>query len=195
MSRPKHFFSEQEKAWILEQDRSIPYKRLTELFNERFGTELSQSQIQDQALKQLKIHRNGNAGRFDIGARPKYKVGDEIIKAGYIWVKVNDIYVRGKVTSEDYRKNWKRKAELVYEKEHGKIPDGMFLVFLDGNPLNCDIENLYPVTRFMHAIMTKNKWYKLNRDFTLAALKYSELMQVKKGAMNEQSDFNGPSDP
>jgi len=179
----KHRYTEEQKTWLLNQDTSLTYKELTNLFNQKFGTDLSMSRIQDLMVKRTSVKRSGNKGQFDIGAKPKYKVGDEIIKAGYIYVKIADHYIPGKTTSEDYKRNWKRKANIVWEKEHGEIPKGHFLIFLDGNPLNCDISNLYLVTRAVHGIMANNKWYKLNRDFTLGALKYCELLQAKKQAM------------
>lgn len=181
--RKYHRYTEEQKTWLLNQDTSLTYNELTNLFNQKFGTDLTMSRIQDLMVKRTSVKRNGNKGRFDIGAKPKHKVGDEIIKAGYIYVKIADHYIPGKTTSEDYKRNWKRKANIVWEKEHGEIPKGHFLIFLDGNPLNCDISNLYSVTRAVHGIMANNKWYKLNREFTLGALKYCELLQAKREAM------------
>ena len=179
--RKYHQYTEEEKEWLIGQDTSLTIEELTKRFNERFNESLSVSQISDLVIKRLKVRRSGNSGQFQIGPRPKYKVGDEIIKAGYIYVKIDDHYKPGKSTSEDYKRNWKRKANLVWEKEYGEIPEGQFLIFLDGNTLNCDITNLYPVTRAVHAVMTSNHWYKLNREFTLGALKYCELLQAKRG--------------
>lgn len=177
----KHRYTEEQKAWLLNQDTSLTYKELTNLFNQKFGTDLSMSRIQDLMVKRTSVKRSGNKGQFDIGAKPKYKVGDEIIKAGYVYVKVSDEYIPGKTTNEDYARKWKRKSDLVWEKENGKLPEGTFLIFLDGDTLNCDINNLYPVTRSIHVVMTKNRWYKKNKDFTLATLKYCELLQTIKG--------------
>ena len=178
---PHHQYTDEEKQWLVEQDSSLTYRELTEAFNEHFKTNMSVGQISDLVCKRLKVKRSGNKGQFKVGAKPKYKVGDEIIKAGYAYVKVSDEYIPGKTTNEDYARKWKRKSDLVWEKENGKLPEGTFLIFLDGDTLNCDIDNLYPVTRSIHAVMTKNHWYKKNKDFTLATLKYCELLQTIKG--------------
>lgn len=179
----KHRYTEEQKAWLLNQDHSLTYEELTNLFNRKFGLSLSASRIQDLLVKRLNAKRSGNKGQFKTGAKPKYSIGDEIIKDGYIYVKIADQYKPGKYTAEDYKRNWKRKANIVWEKERGEIPQNHFLIFLDGNPLNCDISNLYPVTRAVHGVMASNKWYKLNREFTLGALKYCELLQAKREAM------------
>lgn len=178
-----HHYTDEEKSWLIAQDKTLTYGELTALFNQRFGTNLKKGQISDLMIKRLKSRREGNKGQFRIGAKPKYKVGDEIIKFGYVYVKISDEYIPGRTTTEDYYRKWKLKSRLVWEKEHGEIPKGKIIVYLDGNPLNCNIENLYLTSRSVHAMMSKNSWYKLDREFTLATLKYCELYQLKKSAL------------
>lgn len=66
-----------------------------------------------------------------------YKVGDE------------------KVVSHDFLavltpEGWKRKHYLVWEQHHGKVPEGHYVVFADGNKRNFDIENLVCVSCSQH---------------------------------------------
>lgn len=177
-------YTEEELLWLFNQDPNLTYEELAVGFSERFR-KVSRGQMSDIKRrypdKMPDRKENGNKTRFQIGKKPKYPVGAEIIKSGYVWVKVSDEYIPGTTTNKDYIKKWKRKAELVWEKENGKLPEGTFLIFLDGDTLNCDIDNLYPVTRSIHATMTKNRWYRKNKDFTLATLKYCELLQTIKG--------------
>ena len=46
-----------------------------------------------------------------------------------------------------YRYHWIRKAVWVWEQEHGPVPDGHAIVQLDGDPANCDPDNLECVPR------------------------------------------------
>jgi len=39
-------------------------------------------------------------------------------------------------------RDWKKKHIWVWEQAHGPVPDGYIIVFLDGNSLNCNLENL-----------------------------------------------------
>jgi hypothetical protein len=80
------------------------------------------------------------------------------------------------MSMEDYYQNWKRKSDIVWEQHNGAIPQGNFIVFLDGNPKNCNIENLYMVNRKVHVRMSQNNWYNGDPSFTLCALKYCELL-------------------
>lgn len=41
----------------------------------------------------------------------------------------------------------------IWEQEHGPIPDGYIVRFIDGNTLNCVVENLKLITRAEHAIL------------------------------------------
>lgn len=177
-------YTEEEIQWLSEQDPSLTYEELADGFSKRFR-KVSKGQMSDvrRRYPDRMPDRRGNNKKtqFQIGKKPKYPVGAEITKAGYVWVKVSDEYIPGTTTNADYRRIWRRKSDLIWEKENGKLPEGTFLIFLDGNTLNCDIDNLYPVTRSIHVVMTKNHWYKKNKDFTLATLKYCELLQTIKG--------------
>lgn len=54
---------------------------------------------------------------------------------GYMWKKVADVKNAG-------RKNWRQLHYLVWEEANGPIPEGKKIVFLDGDPENCALENL-----------------------------------------------------
>lgn len=181
-----HHYTVEEKQWIFSQDPSLTYAELTDLFNSHFGTDVGKYSISDLKKRNPDMpsrKANMNRTKFRNGPKAKYKIGDEIIKAGYIWVKVNDLYFPGdKMTNSDYQKNWRRKQDIVWESEHGPIPDGWFLIFLDKDKTNCNIDNLYLVNRKIHAVMSKNRWYFEIPEITKTALKWCELYYSIKGA-------------
>ena len=179
-----HHFTDEEKKWLTDQDPELTYQELTEAFNSHFGTALKRHSISDLMCKRLKVvsrRNNSKRGRFEKGAKPKYPIGAEVEKQGYIWVKVNDKYFpNGSTQMAHYYENWKRKSDIVWEEHNGSIPKGKFIVFLDGNRRNCDIENLYLIDRKTHVRMAQNNWYSDNPNFTLCALKYCELVVAIK---------------
>lgn len=181
-----HHFTEQEKEWLASQPATRTYKEILKGFNSTFNTDLKVDSIKDLLSKRMGIKRdksNMSKTQFKNGAKPKYKVGDEIIKQGYVWVKIADEYFEGYKTGyADYRKNWKRKSDLIWEEHYGTIPNGMFLIFLDGDTMNCKIDNLYLMNRSIHATMNKFGWYSRNPELTLTAIKAVELMrEVRNG--------------
>lgn len=88
-------------------------------------------------------HPNSRRTQFKSGSKPhnSVPVGTEIVSTdGYKKVKVAEPNVWELV----HRRNW--------EKLNGLIPRGMMIRFIDGDRMNCSIENLMLVTRTEHAL-------------------------------------------
>jgi hypothetical protein len=72
-------------------------------------------------------------GRIPENARP---VGwERVDKEGYVWVKVAG------------RRTMTLKHRWVWETQNGKIPEGYGVAFKDGDRTNCDISNLYLLSK------------------------------------------------
>lgn len=136
---------------------------IREAFNKRFGIILTDNQIGN--FKYFHGIKSGtNGGRFPKGLVPHNKgkkmspevyekakatmfkkgqppvnhreVGEErITKDGYIEVKIAEPNI------------WELKHRVVWEEHFGEIKKGECIIFLDRNPLNCDINNIRKITR------------------------------------------------
>lgn len=74
------------------------------------------------------------------------------------------------------------KHRHVYEQHHGKIPDGMIIIFVDGNKLNFDISNLRAITRQEH--VNRNRVHNYPQEI-------KDLIKLKnklKKQINEKQD-------
>lgn len=80
-----------------------------------------------------------------------------------------------------FKENWVQKHRYIYEQQHGEIPNDHIIIFLDGNKTNFSINNLYCISRKIHAVMNKNRWFSENPDLTLTAIKWCELFYALKG--------------
>jgi len=99
---------------------------------------------------------------------------------GYIWVKVDDqINAKKNV-------NWKQKQRLIWEQEHGPVPEGMFVTFLDGNRENFDLSNLALITRAEHARLNQSGLRSEDPEITAAALQVAKLT-TKIGQLQRDS--------
>ena len=90
----------------------------------------------------------GGATRFKKGQRPhNYRpLGTEVKNSdGYWKVKVADPNI------------WKMKHVLVWEQEHGPVPEGMIVTFLDGNHDHCTPDNLALIS--MEANIRRNQMH------------------------------------
>lgn len=174
-----HKYTDTEKQWLIENIcKCTTYKHLTDMFNEKFHTSVSQTSIQDVCTKRLHIHRGVNSGIFKKGEQNArtYNLGDEREYNGYIWIKTNDIHHKGKVTFSMFCENWTPKHRHIYEQHYGRIQDDNIVVFLDGDNRNFDIDNLYCISRRISAMMSSNRWFTCSREHTMVAIRYCELM-------------------
>ena len=130
--------------WLADNIKGRPFKELTNMFNEHFGTNVTINAIHIVSYRHG-LHNGlptgSKAAQFKKKAgkeykRPKYRpVGSERINIyGYTEIKVND------------PKTWQKKHIVIYEQSHGVVPKGHKIIFADGNKQNFDIDNLLLVS-------------------------------------------------
>ena len=102
-----------------------------------FGTRFVKGQPSWNAGKKIGSFGRSKETQFKKGQNPHnaLRVGDEVCPDGYWKVKIAE------------PNKWEFKHRLLWKKAHGEIPKGQCVVFKDGNPLNCVIENLECITR------------------------------------------------
>ncbi len=179
----ERIFTDEIENFIKENYKNRYSDDLTKIVNKKFGTNYSRQQIvsfkkrnklnsglitrfekgqkafnkgmkQEDYMPKEAIERS-KATRFQKGNHPHNEalIGEERVSSGgYLVVKVNDLSKGGRKT------NWITKAKQVWEEHHGqKIPEGMFVTYLDGNELNCDPENLALVTRSENLYLNRHQ--------------------------------------
>lgn len=71
---------------------------------------------------------------------------------------IGEISIRGKKTPYKHIKvddnKWMLYQRYLWEKEHGPIPEGKIVSFIDGDPMNCKIDNLELIDR--HTSIIRN---------------------------------------
>lgn len=158
----------QEHLDFLMKNKATPRAALTALFNNRFGTDKTDTAIIDICKKKgwftgrTGCFRNGckpwntgtkgickaNSGCFQKGHLPKKwkPVGSERVdvKNGYVLVKVAKPNV------------WRHKSVVVWEAAHGKMKKGHVIRYKDDNRLNCSLENLDIIRRPVHLYLNQH---------------------------------------
>ena len=124
-------------------------------------------------IKAVKNHgfKKGNVPK---NYRP---IGSErITKDGYIEIKVKD------------PNEWQLKHRVLWENQHGKIPENHILIFLDGNRLNCSIENLKLVSRSELLILNRRKLLTDDADINNTAAILAKVIDMsnKKQKIQEE---------
>ena len=181
-AKKDHMFTEEEKTFLRNNISNFTYRELTNVFNNTFNTNLTQNSISDICLKRLGIKRDKPyvffKGKKDFTS---HNIGTEVFDGEYIWVKISDNYHEGRSCGKYYNENWVKKHVLTWEQKYGAVTKGNIIVFLDLNRRNCEIDNLYSISRKINFMMAKNGWYTTDRQATLTAIKWCELFYALKG--------------
>lgn len=177
LQRNNRFFSEEEDRWLSEHSRDGSYLEVAAEFNRVFG--------QTRTPGVIKVHCNRalNAGFKNQKYSNSFPIGTEVIRCGFVWVKVSNIHCEksGKMTSSVV--NWRQKSHIVWEQHYGSAPpEGYTIVFLNRDTKDCRIENLYAVSPRVMREMSKKKWWSTDRELTLAAIRWCELFYAMKKA-------------
>lgn len=176
-------------------------------FNEKYGTKVALSTIKSWLVK-LGVKATGN-GRFDGTQTPwakgltKEQFWARFSKEGKAIMlnaplkanrtaKVGDVHIKDGVpyvvTSLDYNKYYDERREplrrVVWKKHYGEIPDHYMIIHLNGNRLDCRIENLAMIPkRYRPTVLRHMKTE--NAELTKGVIKYCELVDAIKEAKEE----------
>ena len=129
-------YAQEERDFFKEFVPGHSWKQIQEEFSKRFNKPINLSQIAGY-LRRNGL-KNGTNSRFKKGNIPQNHkpVGTERLgKDGYVEIKISD------------PNKWQLKHRYVWEKENGKVPKGMVLIFKDNNKLNIDLDNLILISR------------------------------------------------
>lgn len=174
----KHYVFGEQRVWSDEYDEwlkanidSHSRKSLTDAFNEHFNTHMNEDSIKVRCNKKLGLRFSDNKERLSkLKSEGHAPVGNVIItKQGYCLIKGED-------------NKYHSAGKYLYEREHGNIPKGAQIVFLDGDTKNLSLDNIYCVSGKVARELLKNKWRFKDTLLTLAAIKYCELHFLLKEA-------------
>lgn len=165
--------TEEQKKWLIENyDKYDTYEDILNAFNDVFGNIYSNvNSLQSYCCKQLKIKKiNNHLWGVNIppyNEKEKYNVGDIVKRADGYFIKLN-------------KYNFYEYGRYLYEKKYGKVPSEDFIIHLDGNKFNNDLENLYHLPKKLTPIMAKLGFYNKGK-LTIAGAKYCEIINLLKG--------------
>lgn len=193
-------FTQEQMDFIQRHYQGLGRSGVHRALNAEFGSEYTQSQVV-AFIKNHKLY-SARTGHFQKGQKPwnhglkgwdaggrssetQFKKGRPPEEArnyqpiGSVRVS-KDGYLERKVTDDHPTpaRRWVGEHRLVWEAEHGPIPEGNVVVFLDGDPLNATIGNLRCVPRGVLARMNKRGHSDTTGEARKAAILTSELDQV-----------------
>ena len=169
-----HHYTEEQNEWLHQNVSKYTFRDLAVQFNETFNTNIRYDAIRGHCMQ--KGYKGGRA--WEKGFRmPRAPIGTEYIAPnGDIWVKASDTPTK-RNGEKNHHTNWKKKAHIVWEQHHGEIPQGSFIVFLDGDRSNCDISNLECTTNSIQGYLTM-KTLRCSPELRRCAIKMKTLEKI-----------------
>lgn len=177
----KHtYFTDEQEQWLCDNfHKAQSYKALAERFNKTFEASRSAEQIKEKCTKRLGLKGMPNLTRYGLKPKEQLPVGTIRKSQTGTYIKVLTVQPGAKFTG--YKKPWWMPLqEKIYTDAYGSIPDGYMVCFLDCNPGNIALDNLYPITRRISARLSQNGWWSKNPEITMTAIKLCELQEAMK---------------
>ncbi len=198
--------------WLAANIQGTKFKDLTDMFNERFGMDLSvPAMVSMTAARGLhngitvvpEFIEKGKATRFQKGQVPpnkgvkgihlspatEFKKGN--VPANHRPVGSERVSVDGYTEVKVREPNkWRMKHVVVYEAANGPVPKGHVIIFGDGNKENFAPDNLILVSRGQLAVMNRWGLIKNDADLTRTGIIVADLRtkiweRSKKGGKNK----------
>ena len=171
----KIYGPEQVEFVIKKVKEKYTLKEIATLLNEKFNMNVKCKSISNLVYKRLKLKTNNNS-KFKNGHKSykHKKIGEEFID------KSNDC-VCIKIAEPDV---WMQKHRYIWEQHYGKIPKGYYVIFLDKNKRNFNINNLALISKKDYLKMLSTRTYAENADLTKLAILNAQLINKTKEAKN-----------
>lgn len=175
-------FTPEQEQWLRDNyHKAASYADLSDTFNSMFFPHRTACQLRDKCAKSLGLIGMPNKTRY--GEKPK-----EQCPIGTVRKSQTGTYIKVRMVDRPgisgYAKPWWLPLqEKVYRDVYGEIPDGYMVCFLDHNTENFSPDNLYPITRKTAARLAQNKWWSVDPEITMAAIKWCEYNEAIKKAL------------
>ena len=199
----KPLLTKEQENFVKQNVLNTSNKDLTNLVNSTFNLSLSCGQ-----LKSWKKHhhiKSNLTGRFPKNHIPwnknkpmpargrsastQFKKGCKPPKWRPVGSTItrSDGYTYTKIKSEGTQKEcWKLTHRLLWEKEHGPIPAGYVLVFLDQDTTHISLDNLALVSKADCMIANKNKLLFADKELTYSGLQITKLLRKTSQLKNKR---------
>lgn len=183
--RKSYLLNKQQVDFFKENYPSMPVDTFVNLFNEKFGTNLSKKSIYAKAWHigvkasyAIQVARS----KAICAALSSHKapVGAERYDSALNkWlVKVSDVAYE--------RRNWIEKKEVVWRERHGDIPEGMHVIQLDGDATNYHDENIMLVSSWVLRKLRNRNCIAQTRELVRTYVMAWQLMEAIENDSNKQ---------
>lgn len=161
-------FPQEIRQYILEIYDNKTFDVIADMVNKKFHTEYKGSQMSTF------LHKRGMKTGFHTSI---YQNGDEVIRAGYVYIKVDGVF--------------KKKDRYVLECAHVKVKPNDKIKHLDGDLMNCELDNLAIITESENLYLNKNHFISSDREFNQCSITLAKLNSEVQNCGNTITTYAG----
>lgn len=167
-------FTEEQLRFLSDHYEHMGNRELLELFNSTFNEHRTMHSIKNFG------HRNGVQVDKDVKQANRRKWLDQdgskrkTRNTGDIRIEV------GRPVMKDENGDWKSAAKVVWEKEHGPVPEGYVVTALDGDCFNISPDNLACVPVSYMGLLQRHELRSTDPEITKTAIIWCELVESLK---------------
>lgn len=167
--------TEEQKRWLTDIYPNVGVLESVRLWNERYHDNLTAT-----CLKQIARHACDITVKPPVATANKLKAvrakgskralrrpGDTRIECGRLVMKAED-------------GTWKSAGRCIWEKAHGRIPDGYALIALDGDTSNIELSNLEIIPWRYLGKLSRNNFFSSDPEITKTGIVWCDLDTVLK---------------
>lgn len=160
------------------------YKKCAELMSEKFNYKFTSSMIEHKAYRlDIKKPNNGfNNLDPHLPSINWFTKGHPSLNKQPVGTEVIHKYKNGmqfKMVKIAEPSEWEFKHKLVWKEHNGDIPKDCNIIFLDGNRLNCNIENLTCVSKAEHFYLNRFNLRFDNAELTKTGINIAKMINIK----------------
>lgn len=199
-------FTKEQEDFIHKNAPTMYRKVLVAALNNTFGTDFKYNTVRSYCARH-NLFAPGGTGKFDssrtnwqkglskeefkshyskesfekmVGAMLEssktHKIGDIVIRHGKKYIYINEDYgLHIDHRTQEY-------GRYLWEQAYGPIPNDFMIIYLDGDYMNCTLDNLVCIPTKYRSFLRHNSWWQSPAEIKKAALKWCELYYALKDA-------------
>ena len=195
--RKIHKWTQEEIDYLREIAYGKHMVEIVDMMSEKFNMSFSHNQI--KAMMGRQNLKTGFTGRFEKGMNAWNKNTKGLVKSNKTTFKKGRVaenkkpigservnvygYTEIKVAEPNI---WDLKHRVIYRKHYGEIPEGMNVIFSDGDKSNFNIDNLVLVTRNQLFLLNKNNLIYNDSELTKTSVNVVKVIE-KVSELNKKS--------
>lgn len=173
-------FTDEQREFLKENYSKYNNRELLRIFNEKFH--------ETRTMRSIKSFGSAYGIKVDKNIRSTYRLKNlhgesskrAIRETGAVRIEC------GRPVMKDANGNWSSMAKVIWEKEHGPVPEGYIVTTLNNDPFDCRLENIVVLSNKCHGLLFNLDLRSTDPEITKTGIMLCELIEAVKNQEKEK---------